>query len=163
MQIEPQEPSFFTMIPLVHRLDYPPVTFHTREDNYITDKEVNVLYATIGPGDEFGPRSFLRHFDRMVLSHRGLFPMPGWYVYMVASYFLEACNIAFRGEPGYEQWKEAVLLPKRGISYLRVGENQKKALLEDYSREPEKVKRSKSNFTFVERNTDMMEIDRFQF
>lgn len=102
--------------PIVARLEYPPVIFTTKEHNHISCGQVNAFYETLLPGPTFGPRHFLVLYDKLLLAHEGNFPVPGWNAYMVSNYFLERCNIAFDGEDGHKEWKETVLMPKKGVA-----------------------------------------------
>jgi hypothetical protein len=141
------KPTNAPIQPIVRRLDYPPVTFSTLEEGHFTCEEVNALYETLSPGPNFGPTVFLKLYDSMVLRRRGNTCIPGWYVYMVASYFLEKCKDAFFAHPGYAAWLEQIYLPKKGIANAQIEVNTKKSLLVLEKKASPPLKRIKSKLS----------------
>lgn len=127
--------------PIVSRLDFPHVSFETKEENHLTAEEVNSLYVTCDPENvfSFGPKRFIAVYDWISLQHKGNMPPSGWYPFMVASYFLEKCNQLFQGEEGYTQWFTTIYCPQPGCLNRTHIINKKKALLEDYEGKPKQT------------------------
>ena len=122
-------------------LEFPLVCF-VPVSGTLTADECNSLYQCVDEHSPFfGPISFIKCFDCLVLHYGGIFPMPGWHAWMVQSRFLEYCQWKFASLPGYERWFDIIFLPKPGVSFGADSMSQKKALLPEQSEEQKKPRK----------------------